>query len=590
MHSQLLSLYPELLIKILSLLSPGDIISCQLTCRQFDAIVNDSVMLQYFKETTRNGVWDPLSEGPTFEERFEKLRQWEKRWWDPVIPKALTRVSILCKLDIFAHHRKPISLQSGTLVASTVRLSTGPGVYAQLDLSSLPNRRSRTGSVAFDHVTFLDETSKLTKFLLARECDLLIDTYQETHIVGNEQLPTDGALHIRLLSLSTLEDHPSAVNPHIIIPRAPGSVGFCLLEARLHGNHIVVMACDSADNSCPDEVFLVSWREGIYSRLRSSPFQTFFPEPILLSENLLIIVQRENPALELCSIALSGNGWKLETLCKLALPVLQRGAKCHWVEWGGDPLVDLATASRDLYQRAHHLPFIDDPSEAVFCFTLDLSSPLSENYSFFVQRSLLCEYAARGGGHRYPWPSWGPAATRWIRHWDGGDTDFRPDVPRGSRIPIVHVPDDKSVKGPVIIYDFHPKRVRSALTRGIAPSRPIRGHFKVVTEPSTLKRGDLFEQDVTTSLPYCEIRSKECYSYDTIVLDEERIVGSTVGDSWPKHASTISDLPFASLYDAVRSGHNHEPCPPRDLEASVLEYIHSSISCVSCNSPSIWKW
>jgi len=53
--------------------------------------------------------------------------------------------------------------------------------------------------------------------------------------------------------------------------------------------------------------------------------------------------------------------------------------------------------------------------------------------------------------------------------------------------------------------------------------------LKVVTESSKIEKGDEFLNDIVSSLPYCEATSEKRYGYHEILIDDERIVGITVG-------------------------------------------------------------
>jgi len=74
------SLSNELLIEIISNLSPNDIHACRLTCRQLNDLIVSSQLIQYIIRTALSGVFDPLDPGFSLPERLDALHQWETTW------------------------------------------------------------------------------------------------------------------------------------------------------------------------------------------------------------------------------------------------------------------------------------------------------------------------------------------------------------------------------------------------------------------------------------------------------------------------------------------------------------------------------
>ncbi len=74
------SLSNELLIEIISNLSPNDIHACRLTCRQLNDLIVSSQLIQYIIRTALSGVFDPLDPGLSLPERLDALHQWETTW------------------------------------------------------------------------------------------------------------------------------------------------------------------------------------------------------------------------------------------------------------------------------------------------------------------------------------------------------------------------------------------------------------------------------------------------------------------------------------------------------------------------------
>jgi len=194
------------------------------------------------------------------------------------------------------------------------------------------------------------------------------------------------------------------------------------------------------------------------------------------------------------------------------------------VECQGDKVV----ASRDLLMRSRRLPFVSDSNATVLCFTLGfrqvvMSFDYLRSVSFWVRRSSLCEYANRGASLDYPWDTWGPSVTRWM-DWSHGLGPCRPGGSRSALFPLLA---DVGAGNPIVILDFHPERVRRALSRSKRSSCDG-DRLKVVTESSKIEKGEEFLNDIVSSLPYCEATSEKRYGYHEILIDDEHIVGITV--------------------------------------------------------------
>ena len=366
--------------------------------------------------------------------------------------------------------------------------------------------------------------------------------------------PSAIILTVRLLTLSESTAHPLAEIPRFDIFLKSRFLLWCTLDAQVTGDSLVILTCH--DRSCEfDEIHLVYWKEGTVHcvrilsvprggrlttfQLRRSPPSTYFPQVTFLSEDTLVLVQKDGNALELCQI-LRRDPPGLETLGVLVLPALQQGISCVMVECQGDQIV----TSRDLLMSSRRLPFVSDPNATVLCFTLGFRQVFGgfdylRSVSFWVRRSSLCEYANRGGNQEYPWDTWGPSVTRWA-DWDHGLAPCRPGGSRSALFPLLI---EVGIGNPIVIRDFHPERVRRALARNKGPS--LDGdRLRVVTESSKIEKGDEFLNDIVSSLPYCEATSEKRYGYHEILIDDERIVGITVCliASWRYSFSTVVSL------------------------------------------------
>jgi hypothetical protein len=90
----------------------------------------------------------------------------------------------------------------------------------------------------------------------------------------------------------------------------------------------------------------------------------------------------------------------------------------------------------------------------------------------------------------------------------------------------------------IIVRDFNPYAVRAARVLAPASGQSQQGNWSkqlpngnrvsLKVEDSVLTAGSIFEEDVSSSLPYVEIVTKGKYQYDGVMMDDERILGFQV--------------------------------------------------------------
>jgi hypothetical protein len=90
----------------------------------------------------------------------------------------------------------------------------------------------------------------------------------------------------------------------------------------------------------------------------------------------------------------------------------------------------------------------------------------------------------------------------------------------------------------IIVHDFNTYAVRAARVLAEASGQSQQGNWSkqlpngnrmtLKMEDSVLTAGDIFTEDVRSSLPYIEIITRDKYRYEGVLLDEERILGVKV--------------------------------------------------------------
>jgi hypothetical protein len=273
-----------------------------------------------------------------------------------------------------------------------------------------------------------------------------------------------------------------------------------------------------------------------------------------------MLIQLREPALELCRLANIGNSEKasLETVCILSLPVLSLGASLRWVG-STEEKPDHALFSKNHQQHLspHSYPDLATSygtgpltwqpegrvgsrfrylrsvaSDGIVNVVMQVKTLLGyyDMVDLTVQRCTLLDFTdpqARVGATgasgitplMLPWETWGPANSRIGDHgsftW-GGFCGERHGTVLTSRITM---------------RDYNPYRVRRTLALLGMAGREVTlacgSVVKVVKEASVYHSGEIFCDDIETSLPYVETVT----SYDgclDISMDESYLVAEVL--------------------------------------------------------------
>jgi hypothetical protein len=194
-------------------------------------------------------------------------------------------------------------------------------------------------------------------------------------------------------------------------------------------------------------------------------------------------------------------------------------------------------------------PFHSSPSEAIVLFNIYILRGLMSTFSLIVHRKSFLAHLPplddpsspsstetthgepRTGDDRrvvtpIPWANWGPPVSRWLRtervptRWITTSTGQR------------YVQIDNGAwnqPAPIVIYDFNPLH---SCRRANSRRERLCGRGEEDGEDGDLGwyGGDLgpFDEEVYSELPYGLVASERLFNYDSVLMDEERIIGMHV--------------------------------------------------------------
>ena len=296
----------------------------------------------------------------------------------------------------------------------------------------------------------------------------------------------------------------------------------------------------------------------MYDQLRSSEWGAYAYFSFLTQDTLVIPNLIQN-TLEVAKIVIKNDDIPcLVPLCVLDLPPLTRrasivrlGCRAEPNPTGPGPLAVPPPSNR---------PFRDKVEDAVILFSVLIEDiqihpeqfhfPDTRPFAFIVHRRALLDHIPAAyrdcapffsapepapEAVQVPWEAWGPSATRWFES-DPASMRWITTTAGQRAVTMVESPST-----PIIVRDFNPYAVRSARARAAVGGHlqqhqqydwtedlPNGNVMALKVDDSVLPAGNVFKDDVRSSLPYVEIVTRAEYHYQGVLIDEERILGLKV--------------------------------------------------------------
>ena len=240
----------------------------------------------------------------------------------------------------------------------------------------------------------------------------------------------------------------------------------------------------------------------------------------------------------------------LVSLCVLHLPLLTQGTSLYDLRCRAEP--NPSTSDPVAIPARSDRPFRDKAEDAIIIFNLWMSYNYGsgrERLKFIVHRRAL--FAHIPAAYRacapfcsipvpepptpvqVPWSEWGPVTTRFFVMDTALPMNWKTTTAGQRAVELEH-----SMPSSIIVRDFNLYSVRAARALAVESGQSQEGNWTtrlpngnwmtLNVEDSVLTAGSVFEEDVRSSLPYVEIVTRDKYHFDSIMMDEERILGLTV--------------------------------------------------------------
>jgi hypothetical protein len=206
-------------------------------------------------------------------------------------------------------------------------------------------------------------------------------------------------------------------------------------------------------------------------------------------------------------------------LCSLELPPM------HGLDYSFRPNIKCSNSSiPSVLSRTEHCSFNLAPSDDLLRFQFGAPLPRWKYISFFIHRRTLLFYTSpaglarrrnkrrKKGGHKtqsfIAWEMWGIKGTRWL------ESDFNTKVDMEYRISGLKAVCFDPTASKIYVLDFSPSIMRNAQP-AIPEESERRDSNNLITEPSTIDKRRLFDNDIVSTLPYHQSESPQ------LILDDD---------------------------------------------------------------------
>ena len=275
------------------------------------------------------------------------------------------------------------------------------------------------------------------------------------------------------------------------------------------------------------------------AKLRSTQTRTYITDFLVISDDVLALIRIPENAIELCRIDTTNSTASLQTICFLELPPLMPYARLTSasIETENNHSKSTTHPRRRPHRPPPRYSFSPSPTESLVLLTLTAKITTSalmdmprRTYTLAMHARTLLSYASPSSqasrlSHPLvvPWGTWGLLATRCF------------EGPSRSSPSMVVVAGQRwlDIKCGVI-RDFCPHHVRRA-RRAAGTTNHLVG-----LRSSTLAAGRVFECDIESALPYCEIplekdASDSSFVAEDAMIDLERVVLLTTVSGLNRH-------------------------------------------------------
>ncbi|KDR68945.1 hypothetical protein GALMADRAFT_256419 [Galerina marginata CBS 339.88] len=561
MDLRLYDLPPEILIDIALYLDFTDVYSLQRTCRTVSRVIQTSLQLNYKTQLQIAGMLNnPLCSLP-IADRLDMVRARERAWASFEYPFLST---------------PQLPHKSSGLYDIT------PGVC----LVGKVDEDSTTRSIQAVHLPH--QVDDIRKWDIIHFDEEIIDfgtSIEENDLIASvcltpiHDFPNMSRLCIILRRYSTHALYDGIASPIILLSEEPSNRQHPIITIEISGQNLAVVVMFVVTEAL---MYVFNWRTGARTE-KLDPIPVVNPGLVFLRDDILLNPQLETNSINIYHIPTSASE-RVGLVQTLQFPQFNPAFGISYVACRGDP----SPTTDGLFPRNSpaHRPYTNNPEEAIIVFTLQVTGVtddidddddddlglIESSFVMVVHRKALLNLLPASLDTAFsisavPWESWGPPITRWLGVHHRSISFIT--ISSGQRLV-----EFRSSRGggederndDIHILDFNPWHVKLAQARGSAESKKSittvigggslprtttellsgssteedpattsditsnEGNVRQENPENVYPRGNAFVNDVVSRLPYVRCMSTERWeSYDSVLIDEERLIGMRAG-------------------------------------------------------------
>ncbi|KAJ8453800.1 hypothetical protein ONZ45_g681 [Pleurotus djamor] len=501
----------ELIINVLRNLDHVQLLSCSLICRKFRSIFLSSVELRYHVELAVDGLSDCASDSLPYNERLQSILDRRKAWANLEFKKIV-----------------PVNLPGESRAYELV-----DGVFAKLT-------DEKSFCAAYLPSLHSDVKGRITSELKFPARDFAMDPSQDliVFLEDDKRPPTYRGLrkvNLHVYSLSKHIPHPLAKSPIITFEILRSEIGNWILTGFLQiADDVLVLHYNTEDEA--SHIYLWEWTTG--NLWLSQTFENYMDFAFISPRAYFLTSMEFSGSLHVYSLhfddSIFKNCPKSSLVAVLLLPSLRPLAWIDYIGTHTSPIV------------AHPAPEkVAAPAlkSYIHVVSIGYNSGQDRNpLSLFVPNYVLLAYAASRETPVVQWGQWGPKNTRlfehpsassWLRYVHGYRVVGAPQTSSRNK-------SFKNFRTICLVYDFNPYSGKvDASTDRDNESRDLSLH-----EEHTIVSLDIFQDAVTTSLPYRASVFPLKERYTAFFIDDERIMALKHDPSFENDFDDVDVLIF----------------------------------------------
>ncbi|KDQ54170.1 hypothetical protein JAAARDRAFT_209603 [Jaapia argillacea MUCL 33604] len=517
----------ELLEQIFGLLDVRSILKCQSVSTFFRDLIQKSLLLQYTIELGVAGYTNNSASPSSIEKRLQMLEQHQAQWTAPVLE---------CSNTIRLPNQDPDGgmrhFENGMLVDMYDATNTGKWgfdtltMYNLTSVAEVPSSSTIRTQFEFSSSSAMDPLQDLMIFVLV------------------PAQPRPSYFELSIASLRDGNPHPRATSQSIRVGSADINMDMPLCTGVQIAGDLLLLSVYTQKYAHKLELFVLDWTTGLVRGKIQQPGNRILNHFLLVSDSCLLVCclerQRRLPIVDVYRLdnspSIQPGSQKLATIVRtfeLPAPNSDHITRMRFA-------TDTArTYPPSECEKSSGLPFSMPSNNRLISLTLRISENSTDHTQhlfdiFTPLGTFLHSHKISEESTVVRWKDWGPSSTRWFRRlqqspshqmhgyrvialnriWDFNPLDVARDMHRSN---MRSTSDDATLNA------------NSQSTAEVWPTTKPGQRSWIRAEPTTIKAGGIFQDDIISTLPYRETWFEKPLNVEGVWLSD-RVIGYSLDD------------------------------------------------------------